>query len=227
MKKIKKIMRMITLFCSVYLIITSPSYANDNPIEFQDVKVEVNTNIMKLNTIKLPSIYLGTMQRNYSDYSDYNMARDLKLNVKDQGNLPICWACSSNSVLETTINLANQTNYIFSDELLQEKVKDIYGEDASNGGNSFVAYGYYTAGNSPITIEGEQTNIKIEDYTIFSSIYKKATDQGINYYKSISSSETYSQNEVELIRNNIKQHILDKGAVSALTYIDTNYFGLM
>ena len=195
-----------------------PTYAADNPNVLQDVKVEVNSNIMKIQERRLPSLYLGNLQRNY------NLSEKLTLNVKDQGNTQMCWACSSNTVLETTVNLANKTNHIFSHEALANQVSNKYGISIDEGGNSYVAYGHYTSGEIPVNLKQEEVNVKIEDYTIFSSVYKKLEGDTVKYQKSIESDEQYVQDEVETIRQSIKNHIMNYGAVTALTYSDIKYF---
>ena len=217
MSDIKRIIYIVSFV--MFFILISPTYANSLNIVTKDIQVEGN--IESNVNIRMPSIYLGTMKR---IYSNYDIGTKVQLNIKNQANAQICWACSSNSVLETTVNLANKTNYMFSDEKLNENVRNIYGEAIENGANPYVAYGYYTSGNSPITVENEKTNIKVDEYTIFPSIYKKIVDENIVYQKSINSNEKYTQEEIENIRNMIKEHIMDYGAITAPTYIDYQYF---
>ena len=217
MSDIKRIIYIVSFV--MFFILISPTYANSLNIVTKDIQVEGN--IESNVNIRMPSIYLGTMKR---IYSNYDIGTKVQLNIKNQANAQICWACSSNSVLETTVNLANKTNYMFSDEKLNENVRNIYGEAIENGANPYVAYGYYTSGNSPITVENEKTNVKVDEYTIFPSIYKKIVDENIVYQKSINSNEKYTQEEIENIRNMIKEHIMDYGAITAPTYIDYQYF---
>ena len=219
--KSKKTVKIAILFIIIFFTCIPPIYAVENENLVQDIKVEVNYDVMKMQERKLPSLYLGSIQRNYTSY---NLGEKLQLNVKNQGNTQICWACSSNSALETTVNLAQNTNYVFSDEELSKQVSERYGISQDNGANSYIAYGYYTSGESPVTTKQEQTDIKIENYTIFPTIYKKIEGSKITYQKAKYSSESYSEEEVEVIRNSIKNHIVNNGAVTALTYSDSRYF---
>lgn len=216
-RNIKKIaiLFIITLFISVF-----PAYAVESPVVTQDIQIDTNLN--GLTTKRLPALYLGAVQRTYSNY---NIVDKLKLNVKNQSSAGICWACSSNSVLETTVNLANNTNYIFSDSELDKQVSEEYGKELEDGANSYMAYGNYTSGNLPVTTLNEKVNIKIDDYIIFPSVYKVINGENVTYKKAINSNEYYTEEEVKTVRNSIKEHIVNYGAVTATTYIDSKYFG--
>ena len=216
---IRALIKIVCIECLiVFFIIIPPIYANNENTITKDIQVEGNLN--DKSDIKIPSIYLGSMKRTYNNF---NLLDKLKLNVKNQSNSQICWACSSNSVLETTVNLVNGTDYIFSDEELNNNAKNFYGEVIESGANPYVAYGYYTSGNSPITSENTETNIKIDKYTIFPSVYKQINNGNIVYKKSINSIETYTQEEVDIIRDSIKEHILNYGAVTAPIYMGYEY----
>lgn len=216
----RKILRVIMLLSMIIFTCIAPTYASDSKFILSDVEVEVNTNILKMQERRLPSVYLGNIEKNYT----YNLSEKIKLNVKDQGNTETCWACSSNSVLETTINLANNTNYIFSHEDLANEISSKYGISLDAGGNAYIAYGHYVSGELPVNMEKEEVNVKIEDYTIFPSVYKEINGNSVTYKKEMQSTEQYTEDEVETIRNSIKNHILNYGAVTAVTYSSATYF---
>lgn len=221
MKLKEKFLKSVFFYAIIIFMCIFPTYAADNSNVIQDVEVEVNSNIMKMQERRLPAIYLGNLEKNYTSY---NISEKLALNVKNQGNTQMCWACSSNTVLETTVNLANNTNYIFSHEALANQVSNKYGISVDDGGNSYIAYGHYTSGELPVDTKQEEANIKIEDYTIFPSVYKKLEGDSVKYHKSMESEDQYSQDEVATIRQSIKNHIMNYGAVTALTYSNVNYF---
>jgi len=224
MKKLNnsQIIKTVTLFTIILFVSVFPVYASESPVVTQDIQIDTNVNELSSTTKRLPSLYLGTIQRNYTSY---NMKEKLKLNVKNQINSGICWACSSNSALETTVNLANKTNYIFSDSELDKQVSEKYGKKLEAGANSYMAYGNYTSGNLPVTTLNEEKNIKIDDYTIFPSVYKVINGENVTYKKAMNSNDYYTKEEVETIRNSIKEHIANYGAVTASTYIDFRYIG--
>lgn len=185
--------------------------------------IEIPSNLKKVVN-RLPTKYLSTFGRtlNY-----FHLKDSLKLNVKNQQDKNICWACSSNSAYETTVNRQNGSNYLFDDDQLDQKVNQAYGKTTEAGGNIFMAYGYYTAGNSPVTVGGQTTNLEIDEYTLFPTIFKSVVDGKIQYKDNhpLLQGNTYTEEEVKLVRSQIKQHIQNYGAVTAAMYAsDMRYY---
>jgi len=217
-----KILRLIIIFIMIILMSSFNTYAADSKFILPGVEVEVNQDILKMQERRLPSVYLGNIEKTYK-YNIFDNEK-IKLNVKDQGNTETCWACSSNSVLETTINLANNTNHIFSHLDLANDVSNKYGISVNAGANAYIAYGHYTSGELPTNMNKEKVNVKIEDYTIFPTVYKEINENTITYKKEMQSTEQYTEQEVNTIRKSIKNHILNYGAVTAVTYSNATYF---
>ncbi len=121
-----------------------------------------------------------------------------------------------------------------------------YNREVYYGGNCYLGLNYCTAGYGPIlesempfanndnkislsTIKGKKVNNKIEEYIEMPSLYKKIVNNKIVYYNgntqnSIAYKE-YTNSQAQTIRNKIKNHIKNYGAVSAYTYVNgTQYF---
>ena len=158
----------------------------------------------------------------------YNLTDSISLNVKDQGEDNICWACSSNTVLETNVNKAENTNVIYDDKYLDEQINELYGKTTEDGGNALMAYSYYSTKGTPKILNGKQTNLTISDYVIFPTVYKDKQDDGTIKYtntNAIFGATKYTEEEVKKVRSQIKEHIQTYGAVTAVTYAKrTSYY---
>lgn len=215
------IIKLALISVSFLTLLKTNVYADNSSLNMPNIVVDLDKDSIS-STQRMPSIYLRSLQRTYSNY---NLSDNLAMQVKDQGQTETCWACSSNSVLETTVNKANNTNHVFSHTYLDEKVHERYGGTSNDGANALMAYSYYNSGELPQNMENEKVNVKIDDYTLFPTIYKTYED-GIVTYKNANSysAKTYTQDEIATIRNLIKQHIMEKGAVTALNCSDEKYY---
>lgn len=210
-KKVKKLMFILIMLG----FFSGRVYASN--IELLPAPVEIPTGVQnekKLLSSRYMSGYGLTTQK-------FNLSSNVKLNVKDQGQDNICWACSSNSVLETTVNKFNNTNDIYDDKYLDTNINNIYGKTTEDGGNALIAFSYYSTMGTPKKVNGEQTNFNISDYVIFPNIFKNKNSDGTIEYTNTNAFfgvKKYQEEEVIKVRNQIKQHIQTYGAVTALTY---------
>lgn len=87
---------------------------------------------------------------------------------------------------------------------------------------------FYLADRSTVSLEDYVPEARIEDLDYFPQIYKSYADDGKITYKNTggfsfslnSQTKTYTENEVKAIRNLIKKHIKEDGAVVASFYTD-------
>lgn len=176
--------------------------------------------------------------------SKYILTQDINVPVKHQGSTSECWAFSMTSVLESYLAKsgekaviprysARHMDYATSETFLDGKNPIGYSRELKSGGNSAMALGYLTNGTGAVLEENmpfEDNEEKIEleeiqnkkpvtrvtDAKEFPTINKSIDSQGnVTYKKDLLN--TYTDEEVQLIRNEIKQYIMKYGALSATT----------
>lgn len=145
-----------------------------------------------------------------------------------------------------TLFSTRHMNYSTSLTFLDGKNSKGYNREVSVGGNCYLGLNYCTAGYGPVLetqmpfennndkiylskIEGKTVSSKINEYIQLPSLYKKTIDDKVVCYNGYSESSTYykeySDQEVQTVRNKIKEQIKNNGAVSAYTYLNgTQYF---
>ncbi len=148
-----------------------------------------------------------TYNKTSSEYSpmhmDYYTANIYNREVGDGGNFNILLAY-----------LANGYGPVYESDLPFSSVYDVYT-------NTDSEYGLAAIENVDTS---QETKAKVSDVTLFASIYKSYdSSTGTVTYKDSSSyfgATTYTTDEVEAMRNLIKQHIQEDGAVEASFYSD-------
>ena len=173
------------------------------------------------------------------DLDYYNLSDDIDITVKDQGYTGECWAFSITSILETTVSkLTGQASEIFSPRHIDYSTLSKFSDteidnnvirDVGSGGNFFIGSGYLARGSGPVLekdmpvvvdkkeglinsseIQGKEVQLRVKDIEWFPSINKKYSSDGITYNDGINQ---LTETEVEEIRDEVKEHILTKGAV--------------
>lgn len=124
-------------------------------------------------------------------------------------------------------------NYVTSRNFLDGENSSGYNREVKDGGNPIIGLSYYTSGKGPVKeedmpfsvdeskinlseIQGKNVVKKVEDYVIFPIIYKEKVGDTITYKGE--KGDTFSAEEVNTIRNSIKEHIMNYGAVTSMTY---------
>ena len=176
--------------------------------------------------------------------SEYNLTEDINIPVKHQGSTGECWAFSMTSVLESYLALsqpgeviprysARHMDYATSKTFLDGINIKGYNREVGSGGNSGVALGYLTNGTGAVLekdmpfednedkinlseIQNKQPDIRVTDAKIFPSINKYIDEEGNVTYRNDSNQE-YTEEEVSLLRNEIKQYIMQYGALATNT----------
>lgn len=183
--------------------------------------------------------------------SRYSLTEDINIPVKNQIGTEECWAFTTNTLLETNLKLRNNETIDFSERYLDyatsrtflgnEINESGFGREVGKGGNVGIALPFYVSGKGPILeeempfennenkialseIEGKEPVKKINSYKTFPTLFK--TRNGNQTIYTNGGDITYTQSEVNEIRNEIKEHIVKYGAVSAVTFGDaSNIYG--
>lgn len=170
--------------------------------------------------------------------SKYDLREHINVEVKDQKDTGECWAFTANTSIETYLALNNKT-YNFSERHIDYDTADNYidgkNENAlkrcvGDGGYTSTAFTYYSRGSGPILEEdmpfiNDETPIKlyelpkndiiqkVDDMVYFPNVFKRWDENSKLIYTDANGVE-YSDSEIKEIRNEIKKHIMQYGAVS-------------
>ena len=179
------------------------------------------------------------------------------MTVKNQENTGSCWAFSTTALLESNILKSGKTTPFFSTRHMEYATSYTfldginekgYKREVGSGGNVYLGLSYMTAGNGPVLeedmpfennedkiylsdIEKDLANEMITEYTSIPAIYKEYQDDQITYTNGYDASSPYrveyTEQEVEEIRNMVKEQIVQYGGVSAVTYsLGEDYYNI-
>ena len=221
---------------------------NERKQYYQPVMTPIN--LSKTENITTYSLFNAKLAISLQD--EFDLRDVIKVEVKNQMNTNACWAFSANSILETNLELMENETLDFSEKhmnyatarssFINGEINEIgFSREASDGGNPYISMAYYTRGQGPILesempytndknnidiseIYGKEVVKQVRSYEIFPSIVKSIENGNITYTNGGTGNNliTYSENQVQSIRNKIKEHIKQYGAVSAFTS-DVNF----
>ena len=199
--------------------------------------------------IEIRSAYsLQSIGASYSD-SYYSIADEKKVNVRNQKNTSSCWIIPAITSMEVNMQLSNQTNdmqqlstrhceYSTARNSFVDGVNELgYNRRAGEGGRPTFAYSYLINGTgavleSDMPFEDNSNNITLNEikkdiyqiatgYQVLPCINKTYDSAGnVTYYDEIG--RQLSNTEVKALRNIIKSHIINYGAISTTTYSDSS-----
>ena len=176
--------------------------------------------------------------------SSYALTNDISVNLKNQSGRNICWAFATTTAIETNVaKVRNRELVLSANHIDYATTRDFSDGTNTKGynrplgyGNFKVALGYITSGKGPVyeedmpftnsteTLALEQIDIdpvlKVNNYRYFADIYKQYSNGTVTYTNG--GSKIYSENDVEGMRDLIKEHIYNYGAVTAYTYLDSS-----
>ena len=163
-----------------------------------------------------------------------------KLIIKNQKSTNECWAFATTSMIETNVEKTRNKqielsprhiDYATSKTFLDGTNKKGYNREVGFG-NFAIALGYCTSGSGPVLetdmpFEDNENKVnlsqidkkpvlKVENYVRFADILKKYDANGNMTYTNGGTNE-YTESQVLGVRNLIKEHIKNYGAVGAFT----------
>lgn len=250
MKKIIKrsiVILMITTLLLSFNMLNIVNAVEDNTIqaqyEFEMLNVELKDSIKR-------STYNKLILGNSNIDSDYDLSKKYDIIVKNQKLTNTCWAFAYTSAIETTLKdnkeyspmhiaykisdvyntlpgtggtfamalsyAASESGPVYENDFTFESVYD----EEKNSEDK-----YFLTDLSKISLEKYVARARIEDLSLFPQIYKSYnTSNNTITYKNTNaitiSNKTYTNAEVNAIRDLVKQHIKTNGAVIASFYSD-------
>lgn len=171
----------------------------------------------------------------------YDLRDYIDINVKNQLNTQTCWTFPLISEIETNISLSRgYTSPVFSVRHMEYGTSKTfldgtnqygYNREVGSGGNSYIGMSYMASGRGPVletdmpfVNSEEKVNLSeidkqagqhLENYVRFPSIRKEISN-GVTTYKDAKGNILTDAN-VEDIRQQIKEHVIAYGGVSANT----------
>ena len=211
-------------------------YSIELPSDIYDLNVKETKNI--LMTFKQINNKLGSQKAQLDRYS---LVEDITVNVKNQENTGQCWAFSTLSVMETNIALTKGIYKDFSERhvayataknFIDGQNESAFNRKVNEYGLQTMALAYLTNGQGAVLeekmpFENNEEEIYLSqidipkdtyvtDYEMLPTIYK-TYDNNKNVEYNDGNGINYSKEEVEKIREKIKEHIVKYGAISAVT----------
>ena len=206
-------------------------------LSFMQAIKRSNYNAMLRDNLALPSKY------SLKDYIAINVKNQQKVGACWAFSM-------SSVLETTMANKNKISNIIYSPMHFDYKTAGIFERNLGSGGSVLMAMSYLASGYGPVyesdlpfeSVYNEEKNsyenyylndkskvnvnikpkARTENITLFASIFKSISGDKITYKDSNSfiGAKTYTENEVKAMRNLIKKHIKENGAVFASFYSD-------
>lgn len=179
----------------------------------------------------------------------YDLRDYIDITVKNQLDTQTCWTFPLISEIETNISLTRSytspifsvrhMEYATSKTFLDGVNKDGFNREVGSGGNGYIGMSYLASGRGPVLESdmpfvnsealinlaeiNKQAGQHVENYVRFPTVLKEKSN-GQTIYKD-GDGKALSEEDVINIRNQIKEHIVTYGGVSANTNSSqTQYF---
>ena len=150
----------------------------------------------------------------------FNLREKIEIPVKDQESYGLCWAFASIRSLETNLALHGYGNYDFSEMHVAYIEKNGFGEPINeDSGGWFSDFNHYLINNYGPVLEEEAPYRNYEEdefeyiYNLESKAYLK--EKTIDFPTIDKKYNTYTDEELRLFRNKVKNHIMKNGSIYA------------
>lgn len=180
--------------------------------------------------------------------AQYQLQDEISLKVKNQGDTMQCWAFATTSVLESNIaKTTGKASPLFSvrhmdyatTKTFKDGINSIgFNRELGEGGNYYLSFAYLTNGTGAILekempFENNENKVKLSEiqktakekvdtYIAFPTIFKyQQNGTTINHD---GAGNVYTDAQVEENRNNIKNHIMQYGAITSFTSAKSQYY---
>ncbi len=175
----------------------------------------------------------------------YSLLDTISLEVKNQMDTNQCWALAVATQLESYTAKVRSKAVEYSGRHLEYSTAktfldginpDGHNREVDSGGNLYQAYAYLTSGRGPILeedmpfenniekinladIQNKDIQAQLKEFIVFPSIYKEKNGEELYYTNGQTGNDRveYSETEIMSFRADIKNHIMQYGAVLAVT----------
>lgn len=177
--------------------------------------------------------------------SKYNLRDNIDIKIENQGGTGACWALAMCTVLESNLALKNNIDiqmsarhmdYATSQSFIGNKTNELgFSKEVNTGGTPEIALAYLTNGSGPVKESDMPFSENFEDIEL-SEVTNKAkefqVDKWINFPSIIKSENgickdeddiEYTTEQVNKIRKQIKEHIMQNGAVYSGIHVGTDF----
>lgn len=190
-------------FASVKNVSTKENFFNKykNTYVEPNIKIKKNKNLSKSVSSNLPSFY---------DLRSLGLLTD----IKDQGNIGDCWAFGSIASLESNILKNTGKTYDFSE--INLAANNGFNLGLNDGGNYLMATAYFARWGGPV-------DEKDDPYPNPAEADKVVVKSGLAPLKHVQDVIFIPDRITSTDNNEIKQDIMNYGAVTTSIYMDLNF----
>lgn len=153
----------------------------------------------------------------------FDLRDEINVEVENQSLDGLCWDFASTKCLETNLALNGYGDYDFSERHVDYLESNEFGKARDlHGGGFFGTYEDYLMNNYGPVLEEEvpyDSSYSIYEYEKLLGMEPKAfVNETIDFPSIYKESETYTEEQLQLFRNEVKKHIINNGSLYATIY---------
>ena len=213
------------------------------PDEERDNTIAPSLTVKNIETNQL--INRRALVNNLGASVKYNLRDTINLKIKNQKNTDFCWAFSTTTQLESYMAKIKNKSVEYSPRHIEYGTIREYTDEVNpygfnrrinGGGNCAIAYAYLANGQGPVLesdmpftedtsnisineIKNKKAQMQLKEYVLFPEVYKEVVNNQVVYYNGQTGEgrKDYTQVQILDLRNQVKNHIINYGAVAGLT----------